>query len=113
VAAWLPPDVHQPAEVSGQRAALLAPGWFHFWIRLQSSAPSLFATLTGVAETAQALVLLLGVARRVGYALGAVYTVSSLGSQDTPPATQETPATPDGRSTGDARDLQDLDARER
>jgi hypothetical protein len=45
--------------------------------------------------------------------VGETRTLSSLGSQDTPPATQETPATPDGRSTGDARDLQDLDAPER
>ena len=48
-------------------------GWFHFWITLQSGAPSLFATLTGVTETFLALVLLLGVARRLGYTVGAVY----------------------------------------
>ena len=50
-------------------------GWFHFWINLQSGAPTLFAILTGVAETALALVLLLGVARRVGYTLGAIYAL--------------------------------------
>jgi uncharacterized membrane protein YphA (DoxX/SURF4 family) len=48
-------------------------GWFHFWINLQSSAPTLFATLTGLTETTLAAVLLLGVARRVGYSLGVVY----------------------------------------
>jgi nitrite reductase (NO-forming) len=35
----------------------------------------LFATLTGIAETALAVVLLLGVARRAGYTLGAVYSL--------------------------------------
>jgi uncharacterized membrane protein YphA (DoxX/SURF4 family) len=44
-----------------------------FWIKLQSGAPSLFATLTGLMETSLALVLLLGVARRLGYTVGAVY----------------------------------------
>lgn len=50
-------------------------GWFHFWINLQSGAPTLFATLTGFTETALALVLLLGVARRAGYVVGAVYSL--------------------------------------
>jgi uncharacterized membrane protein YphA (DoxX/SURF4 family) len=50
-------------------------GWFRFWINLQSGAPTVFATLTGVAETSLALVLLLGVARRAGYTLGAVYAL--------------------------------------
>jgi thiosulfate dehydrogenase (quinone) large subunit len=48
-------------------------GWFHFWITLQSGSPSLWADLTGIAETVIALVLLLGVARRAGYLLGAGY----------------------------------------
>lgn len=48
-------------------------GWFHFWVSLQSSSPTLFAVLSGVAETALALVLLLGLARRAGYILGAAY----------------------------------------
>jgi uncharacterized membrane protein YphA (DoxX/SURF4 family) len=48
-------------------------GWFHFWITLQSGSPALWADLTGVAETAIALVLLLGIARRPGYLFGAVY----------------------------------------
>ncbi|HEX3689318.1 MAG TPA: hypothetical protein VHV28_06455 [Solirubrobacteraceae bacterium] len=50
-------------------------GWFHFWINLQTGAPSLFADLTGVMETTLALVLLLGVARRVGYTMGALYAL--------------------------------------
>lgn len=50
-------------------------GWFHFWITLQSGAPSLFATLTGLMETSLALVLLLGLARRAGYTVGAVYAL--------------------------------------
>jgi thiosulfate dehydrogenase (quinone) large subunit len=49
--------------------------WFHFWINLQTGAPSLFATLTGLMETALALVLLLGIARRAGYTVGAVYAL--------------------------------------
>lgn len=49
--------------------------WFHFWINLQSGSPALWATLTGIAETGLALVLLLGVARRFGYAAGAVYAL--------------------------------------
>jgi thiosulfate dehydrogenase (quinone) large subunit len=50
-------------------------GWFHFWITLQSKAPTSFAVLTGLAETGLALVLLLGVARRAGYALGVGYSL--------------------------------------
>jgi thiosulfate dehydrogenase (quinone) large subunit len=50
-------------------------GWFHFWINLQSKSPNSFAVLTGLAETGLALVLLLGVARRVGYAAGVVYSM--------------------------------------
>jgi uncharacterized membrane protein YphA (DoxX/SURF4 family) len=48
-------------------------GWFHFWITLQSGAPSFWADLTGVTETVLALVLVLGVARRPGYLVGAGY----------------------------------------
>ena len=48
-------------------------GWFHFWITLQSGSPSVWADLTGIAETGIALVLLLGVARRPGYLIGAGY----------------------------------------
>jgi nitrite reductase (NO-forming) len=50
-------------------------GWFHFWITLQSKAPTSFAVLTGLAETGLALILLLGVARRAGYAVGVVYSL--------------------------------------
>lgn len=50
-------------------------GWFQSWISIQSSAPTLFAVLTGITETALALCLLLGMARRLGYAAGAVYTL--------------------------------------
>jgi thiosulfate dehydrogenase (quinone) large subunit len=50
-------------------------GWFHFWINLQTGAPSLFATLTGMTESALALVLLLGIGRRAGYTVGALYAL--------------------------------------
>ena len=48
-------------------------GWFHFWISLQSAAPTVFAVLTAIAETGLALCVLLGAARRLGYTVGAVY----------------------------------------
>ncbi len=75
---WLPGYRHMyisnlKSTAQGQPSWL--HGWFHFWINLQSGAPSLFATLTGVMETALALVLLLGVGRRVGYTVGAVYAL--------------------------------------
>jgi thiosulfate dehydrogenase (quinone) large subunit len=75
---WLPGFRHNyPATVSsaahGQPSWL--HGWFHFWIGLQSSAPTAWATFAAVIETALALVLLLGVARRVGYALGAIWAL--------------------------------------
>lgn len=50
-------------------------GWFHVWITIQSSAPTLFAVFTGIAETGLALCLLLGLARRLGYTAGAIYTL--------------------------------------
>jgi thiosulfate dehydrogenase [quinone] large subunit len=50
-------------------------GWFHFWVTVQSSAPTLFAVVTGIAETGLALCLLLGVARRLGYTAGVIYTL--------------------------------------
>jgi thiosulfate dehydrogenase [quinone] large subunit len=48
-------------------------GWFHFWIQLNQASPALFADLTGITETFLAAVLLLGVARRAGYLVGAGY----------------------------------------
>jgi thiosulfate dehydrogenase [quinone] large subunit len=50
-------------------------GWFHFWVSLQSSAPTFFTVLSGIAETGLALCLLLGVARRLGYTAGVIYTL--------------------------------------
>lgn len=50
-------------------------GWFRFWITIQSSAPTLFAVFTGIAETGLGLCLLLGLARRLGYTAGAIYTL--------------------------------------
>jgi nitrite reductase (NO-forming) len=75
---WLPGYRHSyltqlKATAEGQPSWL--HWWFHLWITLQSHAPSLFATLTGLAETSLALVLLLGVARRAGYAFGILYTL--------------------------------------
>ena len=72
---WLPGYRHTYIDASnrphGQPSWL--HGWFHFWINLQSGAPTLFATLTGLTETTLALELLLSVARRVGYSLGVGY----------------------------------------
>jgi uncharacterized membrane protein YphA (DoxX/SURF4 family) len=75
---WLPGYRHSylgnlKAAAQGQPSWL--HGWFNFWIRLQSHSPALFATLTGLAETTLAIVLILGVARRAGYAFGAVYAL--------------------------------------
>jgi uncharacterized membrane protein YphA (DoxX/SURF4 family) len=60
-------------EVSG--AAEGQPGWllpwFHFWVRVLATHPLFFAYLTAIAETAIAVVLLIGFARRLGY-LGAI-----------------------------------------
>ena len=56
---------------SGQPAFL--HGWFHFWITLQSGTPWIWVDLTILTETALAVVLLLGIARRPGYLLGAGY----------------------------------------
>jgi nitrite reductase (NO-forming) len=75
---WLPGYRHTyianlRMTAKGQPAFL--HGWFHFWITVQSGAPTLFATLTGLMETTLALVLLLGVARRAGYTVGAIYAL--------------------------------------
>jgi nitrite reductase (NO-forming) len=73
---WMPGYRHSFLDQLNQTAQgqpAFLHGWFHFWISLQSKAPTLFATLTGLTETALALVLLLGVARRAGYTLGIVY----------------------------------------
>ena len=48
-------------------------GWFHFWISLSEKVPNVFVDLAAVTETALAAVLLLGIARRVGYLGGAAY----------------------------------------
>ena len=48
-------------------------GWFHLWISLSEKVPNLFVDLAAVTETALAAVLLLGIARRVGYLGGAAY----------------------------------------
>jgi thiosulfate dehydrogenase [quinone] large subunit len=53
----------------------MAPRLVPLWIGLQSSAPTFFAVLTGVTETALALVLVFGIARRAGYSLGIIYSL--------------------------------------
>ena len=75
---WLPG--YRKTYLSGLKSAAAGQpawlhGWFHFWIQLQAKSPMLFATLTGLAETGLALVLILGVARRAGCALGVVYSL--------------------------------------
>jgi uncharacterized membrane protein YphA (DoxX/SURF4 family) len=62
---------HLKTAASGQPSWL--HGWFDFWITLQSSVPAFFWLCTAVTETALALVLLLGIGRRVGYTVGAFY----------------------------------------
>jgi uncharacterized membrane protein YphA (DoxX/SURF4 family) len=73
--AWVSPHLSRRVEVGRGEQPGWLHGWFHFWITLQSKAPTSFAVLTGLAETSLALVLLLGVARRAGYAAGVVYSL--------------------------------------
>jgi thiosulfate dehydrogenase (quinone) large subunit len=73
---WLPGYRHSyMAQLRGiaQGQPSFLHGWFHFWITLQSGAPSVWVDVTAVTETTLAIVLLLGVARRPGYLLGAAY----------------------------------------
>jgi nitrite reductase (NO-forming) len=75
---WLPGYRHTyigqlKSAASGQPSWL--HGWFQFWIHVQSAAPGWFATMTGLTETGLALCLLLGLARRAGYTIGAIYTL--------------------------------------
>jgi nitrite reductase (NO-forming) len=53
---------------------LLLP-WFNFWISLIKPDPNLFAWLTRLAETAIAVGLLFGVARKWTYVLGGVFAL--------------------------------------
>lgn len=48
-------------------------GWFHFWIALEGGAPTVWWILISLTETLIACVLLLGLGRRAGYVLAAVY----------------------------------------
>jgi nitrite reductase (NO-forming) len=52
----------------------LAP-WFKFWLRLERPMPGLWAVLIAIAETVIAITLILGVARRVVYIGGALYSL--------------------------------------
>ncbi|MGH8960570.1 MAG: hypothetical protein ACRDWT_05090 [Jatrophihabitantaceae bacterium] len=47
-------------------------GWFSFWDQSIAHAPTLFAVLLALAETAIALSLILGIAQRVGFTGGIV-----------------------------------------
>jgi thiosulfate dehydrogenase [quinone] large subunit len=46
--------------------------WFNFWYRVIGANPHLFAVILIIVETLTALSLLLGIARRLNYALGAL-----------------------------------------
>jgi thiosulfate dehydrogenase [quinone] large subunit len=48
--------------------------WFHFWYRTIGAAPMVWAVLIIAIETLIALSLLLGVARRANYILGAIFS---------------------------------------
>ena len=75
---WLPGYRHSyiaNLKTAAQGQPSFLHGWFHFWINFQSGAPTLFAILTGLMESALALVLLLGIARRAGYMVGAIYSL--------------------------------------
>ncbi|BBY07047.1 DoxX family membrane protein [Mycobacterium noviomagense] len=49
--------------------------WFEFWLRLERSSPGLWAVLIALAETLIAIALILGIARRVLYIGGALYSL--------------------------------------
>lgn len=49
--------------------------WFDFWIRLERLAPQLWAVLIALVETSIATALILGVARRVVYIGGAIFSL--------------------------------------
>jgi thiosulfate dehydrogenase [quinone] large subunit len=49
--------------------------WFHFWVRVFSSNPKLFAYATALVETLIALALVFGVARAVTYFAAVLYTL--------------------------------------
>ncbi len=75
---WLPGYRHSyiaNLKMTAQGQPAFLHGWFHFWITFQSGSPILFAILTGLMESTLALVLIFGVARRVGYTVGAVYAL--------------------------------------
>lgn len=50
-------------------------GWFSFWDQSISHAPTAFAVLIALAETAIALSLILGIAQRVGFGFGIVFAL--------------------------------------
>lgn len=50
--------------------------WFDFWIRLMRPAPGLWVDLIALTETAIAILLLTGLARRAVYIGGALYSLS-------------------------------------
>lgn len=52
----------------------LAP-WFDYWLRVVSSHPDFFISATRIIETAIAIGLLLGVARRLTYLVGALFSL--------------------------------------
>jgi nitrite reductase (NO-forming) len=49
--------------------------WFDFWLKLQTPRPDLFAYLVAVLETLVALAVILGFARKLTYAVSAVFSV--------------------------------------
>jgi thiosulfate dehydrogenase [quinone] large subunit len=48
--------------------------WFHMWYRIIGASPGTFAVITIIIETLIALSLLFGIARRMNYLLGAVFS---------------------------------------
>lgn len=58
-----------------QRAASLLVPWFHFWIQLVSPRTGFFILATRLIETALAVGLLFGIARRLTYVAGALFSL--------------------------------------
>lgn len=72
--------------------AWLGP-WFHLWIAMVSPHPQLWAFVTALLETATAIGLILGFAQKIGYFIGALFslaiwsTAEGFGGPYTPGAT--------------------------
>ncbi|MDA8144440.1 MAG: hypothetical protein M0Z27_00060 [Thermaerobacter sp.] len=93
---WSPAFAHEYLGMllmaAAHQPAWLGP-WFHLWIAMVAPAPRLWALVTAVLETATALGLILGFVQKLGYLMGALFslaiwsTAEGFGGPYTPGAT--------------------------